>query len=229
MTTAVGQERTQHMSSIRDELSDRFIWQAGLAELVATAFLSLAALISGGPYAVGLVLAVFLFAIGSISGGSLNPAVTVGLMVARHVSVVKGVIYIVAEVVGAYIGLGLAPLIHPLAVSYTAATPAGEFLGFGILMLAVLATAGGYLPRAASGLAIGGGLLAGLLITGGIINPAIALVFGVAVAQPWSIWAPIVAAVVFAGIFRAFATFNAIEPVRALQVPPTDLPSRQAA
>jgi aquaporin Z len=215
--------------TVQDELTDRATWKAALAEVVATAFLTLAALISGGPLAVALVLGVFVFAIGSISGASLNPAVTVGLMVAQRLSVPKGVLYIIAEIMGAFIALTVAPLIRPLAPSYTAATPGGEFFGFGILMLAVLATVGGYLPKAASGLAIGGALLAGLLTTGGILNPAVALALGVTAVAPWAIWAPVVGAVVFAAIFRGFAPFNAVEPVRARETLPAELPSRQAA
>lgn len=215
--------------TIQDELTDRATLHAALAEVVATAFLTLAALLSGGPFAVGLVLMVFVFAIGGISGGLLNPAVAVGLVVARQISIVKGVLFIIAEVVGALIALALAPLIHPLAPFYTAASVGGEFLGFGILMLAVLATFGGYLPRPASGLTIGGGLLAGLLTTGGILNPAVALAMGVATGSPWAIWAPILSALVFAAIFRGFAAFNAAPPLRQVEAPPTELPARHAA
>jgi aquaporin Z len=215
--------------TMQDELRDRATWQAALAELVATAFLTLAALLSGGPFAVAIVLLVFVFAIGSISGGLLNPAVAVGLVVARHISVAKGVLFIVAEIVGAFIALAVAPLIHPLAASYAAASMGGEFFGFGILMLAVLANVGGYLPKAASGLTVGGALLAGLLTTGGILNPAVALAMGVAAVSPWSIWAPIVGALVFAAIFRALAPFHAGPQLSGIEAPPTELQSRKAA
>jgi aquaporin Z len=154
---------------------------------------------------------------------------TVGLVVARHMSVAKGVLYIVAEVVGAFIALAVAPLIHPLAASYTAGSVGGEFFGLGILMLGVLATVGGYLPKSASGLTIGGALLAGLLTTGGVLNPAVALALGVAGMAPWTIWAPIVGALVFAAIFRALAPFSAVEQLREVETRPTELPSTRAA
>jgi len=215
--------------TVQDELTRRATWQAALAEVVGTAFLALAVLLSGGPFAVALVLTVFVFVIGSISGASLNPAVTVGLVVARHMSVAKGVLYIVAEVVGAYIAVAVAPLIHPLATSYAAGSVGGEFFGFGILMLGVLATVGGYLPKSASGLTIGGALLAGLLTTGGVLNPAVALGLGVAGLAPWAIWAPIVGALVFAAIFRALAPFSAVGQLREVETPPTELQSTTAA
>ena len=52
------------------------IIKSALAELVGTFFLTLAALISGTPYIVGVTLGVFVYAIGAISGCNLNPAVS---------------------------------------------------------------------------------------------------------------------------------------------------------
>jgi glycerol uptake facilitator-like aquaporin len=49
------------------------------------------------------VIAIFI-AIYAISGASLNPLVTAGLMATRRVSVIRGVMYIIAEVVGAWLG-----------------------------------------------------------------------------------------------------------------------------
>jgi aquaporin Z len=201
------------MNSIQHELSDSTTWRAGLAEVLGTFFLALAALLSGGPFAVGLTLLVMVYALGSVSGASLNPGVTVGLVVARHISVLRGVIYIVAEVVGALLARLVAPAILPLPAHFAAATWAGELLGIGFLIVAVLAATGGYVPQAANGIAIGGGLLAGLLTTRGILNPAIAIAMGQTLSAPWAVWAPIVGALVFAGIFRALTSFQATVPV----------------
>lgn len=49
------------------------------------------------------LIAVFV-AIYAFSGACLNPIVTVGMMATRRMSVIRGVMYIIAEVIGAWIG-----------------------------------------------------------------------------------------------------------------------------
>ena len=102
-----------------DDLRKRQTWQAGLAELVGTLFLALAALLTPAPstaLAVGLTLAAFVYALGDISGCNVNPAVTLGLVVTRRLPPAVGVLYLAAQ---------LAPLIAPLPPD-AAATPTGE-------------------------------------------------------------------------------------------------------
>lgn len=43
----------------------------------------------------------------NIAGGHINPAVTVGLLLARKVSLIRAVLYIVAQSLGAIAGVGL--------------------------------------------------------------------------------------------------------------------------
>ena len=191
------------------ELTSRQLRQAVVAELVGTFFLTLAALISGGPFAVALVLLIFVYSLGLLNGGSLNPAVSLGLMISRHISLTRGVLYIVAEIVGALVARLLAPLVAPLPLQYSAANGVGEFLGFGLLMLAVLAALGKYLPNVDSGLVVGGALLAGLLTTNGLLNPAVAIAMGQATSAPWALWAPLLAAIVFTIILGLNTGFHA--------------------
>jgi aquaporin Z len=200
------------MKAIAHELTAPATWRAVLAEVVGTFFLALAAFISGGPYAVGLTLVIMVYVLGRVSGASLNPAATVGLVVARHLSVLRGGLYIVAEVAGALLARLLAQYVTPLPLQFTAANTLGELLGVGFLIVAVLAVTGGYVPQAASGLTIGGGLLAGLVTTKGILNPAIAFAMGQATSAPWALWAPLAGALLFAGIFRVLASFQVAVP-----------------
>jgi aquaporin Z len=212
-----------------NEFTERGTWQAVVAELVGTFFLTLAALISGGPFAVGIVLMIFVYSLGLLNGGSLNPAASLGLVIARHLSITRGVLYIVAEIVGALIARGVAPLITPLAAQYSAANAVGEFVGFGLLMLAVLAATGKYLPNVDAGLVIGGALLAGLLTTNGILNPAVAIAMGQATSAPWALWAPLVGAIVLSLIFRANTPFDAADLTPAVAEESTPPAQRRAA
>ncbi len=178
------------------DLRKRQTWQAGLAELVGTFFLALAALLTPAPstaLAVGLTLAAFVYALGDISGCNVNPAVTLGLVVTRRLSVAVGVLYLAAQLAGAALARLLAPLVAPLP-SYAAASPAGEVIGVGFLVLTVLAVSTTFVPKSGSGVAIGAALLAGLLTTRGVLNPAIALAMGLAGAL---VFGPLAGALVF--------------------------------
>ena len=179
---------------------------AALAELAGTFFLTLAALTVAPPltsYAVSLTLLVFVYIIGGLSGSHLNPAVTVGLVASRRFPLGKGVAFIAAQMLGALVarlvaghGLGTLP------GNYSAGTVGAEFLGFGILMLAVVATTDKQVSKSGSGLAVGGALLAGLLVSKGILNPAVGLAMGLG-ATP-AVWAPLLSGVVFALLFSLF-------------------------
>jgi len=165
--------------------------RAGLAELVGTFFLALAALATPAPdtaLAVGLTLAAFVYAIGDISGCNVNPAVTLGLVVTRRLPAAVGALYVVAQLAGA----GLARTLP----RYAAAGAAGEFVGVGFLVLTVLAVSTKAVPKSGSGVAIGAALLAGLLATHGVLNPAIALAMGLGLSA--ALWAPLAGALVFA-------------------------------
>ena len=156
--------------------------QALGAELVGTGGLTLAALVSGTPYAVALTLAAFVYALGAISGCHLNPAVTVAL---------------VARLVAGQAGVGR------LAAHYQAAPAALEFVGCGFLVLTVLAVAHDRAPAAAGGGAIGAALAAGLLMSRGVLNPAVAVAMGLALTP--ATWATLLSGGACAGLFRALA------------------------
>ena len=89
-----------------------------------------------------------------------------------------------------------------LLSNYSAGTVGAEFLGFGILMLAVVATTDKQVSKSGSGIAVGGALLAGLLVSKGILNPAVGLAMGLG-ATP-AVWAPLLSEVVFALLFSLF-------------------------
>lgn len=91
------------------------IWGSLLGELIGTMLLA-AFIISlnwlSGQTGLGATYMIFgmvaiLVAVYAFSGAHLNPLVTVGMMASRRVSAIRGVLYIVAQVVGAWLGLML--------------------------------------------------------------------------------------------------------------------------
>lgn len=180
---------------------------AALAELTGTFFLTLVALTVAPPitpYAVGLTLMVFVYAIGSLSGCHINPAVTVGLIASKRFPLIEGVIYIVAQVAGTLLARFIAGSVmaDKLAENYQAGSTAAEFTGFAILILAVAATTENKVSKAGSGIAVGGGLLAGLLLSNGILNPAVAIAMGES-ASP-AVYMTVISGVVFGLLFSLF-------------------------
>lgn len=180
---------------------------AALAELVGTFFLTLVALTVGPPataYAVGLTLLVFVYAIGGLSGCHINPAVTVGLMASGRFPVLEGIFYIIAQIGGALLARLIAgmDLVGKLASDYQSAGIGAEFIGFGILMLTVAATTENKVSKSGSGIAVGGALLAGLLLSNGILNPAVAIAMGEALSP--ALWMTPISGIVFSLLFSLF-------------------------
>lgn len=140
----------------------------------------------------GLVIAVMVCAVGHISGGHFNPAITLGFLVTRRISFLLAITYWVTQFVAAIAGAALLQFVLPAAArdSIKLGTPAlgqGITAGHAVLVEAVLtfflvwvvfATVAD--PRgpfkAVAGLAIGltitfDILLAGAM-TGAAMNPA---------------------------------------------------------
>lgn len=175
--------------------------KAALAEGVGALLLTSAALLAGTPYAVALTLGAFVYAVGPISGANLNPAVTIGLVAARRLPISTGLLYIVAQILGALLARLLSPLVSPLG-TYHAGSGVGEFVGFAFLMLTVIAVSDKYVPQSGSGIAIGAALAAGLVVSGGILNPAVAIAMGRTLSA--ATWAPVLSSLVCVGLFRLY-------------------------
>nr|ACR56616.1 plasma intrinsic protein 2;6 [Juglans regia] len=61
----------------------------------------------GIAWALGGMIFVLVYCTAGISGGHINPAVTFGLFLARKVSLIRAVVYMVAQCLGAICGVGL--------------------------------------------------------------------------------------------------------------------------
>ncbi|MEI9401789.1 MIP/aquaporin family protein [Mesorhizobium argentiipisi] len=150
-------------------------------------------------FAHGLTIMVFAFAYGSISGGHMNPAVTVGVLAAGAIRVGDALGYIVSQLVGGIAGalvlravlagtatgLGMPQLAHGLVLGATTVTitPAAGFvieasLAF-FLVTVVLSTAvagrAGNLAPLAIGMTVTLNIIMAAALTGAPFNPARAL------------------------------------------------------
>ncbi len=106
---------------VMKELKSKAFWRAVLAELVGMTlfiFLSITAAVGNGnndkpdqevkvALAFGLSIATLAQSLGHISGAHLNPAVTLGMLASCQISLLKAVMYIVAQMFGAALASGI--------------------------------------------------------------------------------------------------------------------------
>ena len=160
---------------------------AGLSGITAIAF------------AHGLTIMVFAFAYGSLSGAHFNPAVTVGVLAARAMTLGDAIAYIVSQLMagaaaalllravlgGVSTGLGRPELAQDVALAATTLTitpeagfvieaALGFFLVIVVLKTAVANSAGNLAPLAIGMTVVFNIMMAGAL-TGANFNPAISL------------------------------------------------------
>ncbi len=141
----------------------------------------------------GLAIALLVSALGHISGGLFNPALTIGFWVTKQLDTVHTVAYIISQLIGGVLGAVALLLLFPEAMREASAlgtpllTPGVTVVqGVGIeailtafLMLAVFGTAVDKRGPAVGGFGIGlvitMDILAGGPLTGAAMNPARAL------------------------------------------------------
>ena len=133
----------------------------------------------------GLTIAILVAAIGHISGGHINPAVTFAAMLTRRVAVVQGVVTIVAQLAGAVLAaLVLDYLVggslgaHKLGEGFDATQGVVmEIILTIVLVLVIFGAAmdkrgAGVIAPLAIGLAVAVDHLLGVGVTGASMNPA---------------------------------------------------------
>ena len=194
--------------------------------VLAAAFPQVGIGLTGVSIAFGLTVLTMAYAVGPISGGHFNPAVSVGLAVAGRFSWGELVPYVIAQVIGAVAAAGTLYLIasgkadfslaggfasngyganSPGKYSLTAALIAEVVLTAFFLMI-ILGATGKKAPAGFAPIAIGLGLtlihLISIPITNTSVNPARStgpalFVGGWAIQQLWLFWvAPIVGAAI---------------------------------
>jgi len=223
-------------------VDDRDLWAAAAAEFVGPltlvvagvgAIISTQNLSDGGnlvavSLAHGLAIGLMVAALGHISGGHFNPAVTISMLATGQIALSRAVTYIVAQVLGATAGAGILTLVFPALgpmgrnnpgvnlglpglgpdVSVTGALIMEAVMTFFLVMVIFGTVVDARGPKAIAPLAIGliitMDILTGGRITGAAMNPARAL--GPAIVQQdftnwWIYWVgPIIG-----GLIAAFA------------------------
>jgi aquaporin Z len=213
------------------------------AAIFAAAYPGLGIGYAGVALAFGLTLLTMAFAIGHISGCHLNPAVSVGLVVAKRFPVRELPSYIVAQLLGAIFASGA---LYAIASGKEGFSLAGGFAsnGYGahspdhyslvacfvceaictaFFLLVILGSTDHRAPKGFAPIAIGLGLtlihLISIPVTNTSVNPARStgqalFVHGWAISQLWLFWvAPIFGAIAGAVISNLF--FSAPqEPIR---------------
>ena len=187
----------------------------------------------GVAFAHGLALAVMVSALGPISGGHFNPAVTFAVWITGRIEPMRAALYVVVQLAGALLaGLALQAVFNvaawqPVATGTPAVSPVVgvngaiviEAILTVVLVIAVFGTA--IDPRApkvggfAIGLAVTADVLMGGPLTGAAMNPA--RWFGPAASSgtfaDWYVWwiGPLLGAAVAALVYR-FALEDRGEP-----------------
>jgi MIP family channel proteins len=205
-----------------------------LAEIVGT-FILVYAIMSAatvyrdsgqlGVMAIGLVHALVLtamvYALGYKSGAQLNPAVTVGMLVARKLGGREAGLYIASQLVGAALAAAVVFSIFGASIAASVTLPADDDVMRAFMLETVMTFTLVYvvlttttsknfkiapLAGVAIGFTLGLNVIFGGSITGGSLNPARS--FGPALmtmnfAYHWLYWAaPIIGGIIAAGVYR---------------------------
>jgi aquaporin Z len=210
--------------------------------VLAAAFPSVGIGLLGVSLAFGLTVLSGAYALGPISGGHFNPAVSCGLCVGGRFPAALLLPYIVAQVAGGIVGAGVLYLIASgqadfslaggfASNGYAAHSPGGYSLTAGLVceivmtfmfLLVILGSTHRRAPDGFAGVAIGLGLtlihLISIPVTNTSVNPARStatalFVGGWALQQLWLFWvAPIVGAALAGVVFKAVLEGPAVEP-----------------
>ncbi len=102
-------KKYEEKESILTVFKNRKFYGSLLGEILGTMFitlllfaLSLMGIANVATYAFAIIAV--LVAVYAFSGACLNPLVTAGMMATRRMSVIRGIMYIIAEVIGAWLG-----------------------------------------------------------------------------------------------------------------------------
>jgi glycerol uptake facilitator-like aquaporin len=188
-----------------------------IAELVGTFALTFAVLnTTGNAIVAAITLLVLVLMLAKLSGGHVNPGITVGLLVTKQISWVKAAGYIIAQLLGAMLAVvvaskfiagtidqntGAAAKVFQVVVSGDWKPFFAELVGSVIFGLGAASVFLGKKEGYEAAFTIGGSLLVGLILatagSSAILNPAVALGVGALdLRNMWGLWSYALAPVI---------------------------------
>lgn len=104
-------ESTGLLTNIKENSSQESnIYKQLAAEAVGTLFLTATIAMGADALGIGSMLAVMIFALGHVSGAHLNPAVTLAVFIRGKIGLLRGGLYMIAQIAGAFLG-ALVPML----------------------------------------------------------------------------------------------------------------------
>ena len=163
------------------------------------------------PIAAAFTLGLFIYTIGPISGGHINPAITLGLFLNGKHSLKDTIGYLIAQFAGAAVTMYTLKLVNlspEVVVANTYDMGIIELMGTFFLAFGVASVVWGKATKSASGIVIGGSLFLGIITasaagSAGILNPAVAV--GLGAANWYYILGPILGAYVATALYSGLA------------------------
>ena len=208
----------------------------------------------GISFAFGFIITALVYALGKVSGCHINPAVTFALAATKRFPWREVPIYWVAQYAGAVLGalaiwgvfganavtsgMGQTHFAADANTTYYLQAALAEFLGTGLLLLAIMGIVDAKSPNQLAGLVIGGAVVGIILVfgpvTGASLNPARA--FGPELVQAiaggstfWTQYLPVYLVPGLAGAAAATFLYDFLANPRVIERPIRDAVSDTAA
>lgn len=169
----------------------------------------------------GLIVMAMIYSVGDVSGAHINPAVSVGFLIAGRMTATETAAYVAAQFVGAILASGVIALVLPGDHSFGATIPSGDWqqafgtevvisfmLMFVIICVAVGAKEKGLMAGAAIGATVALAALFAGPISGASMNPARSVAPALFAGPISDQWIYLIAPVIGAAV--AVAAYNGI-------------------